>query len=118
MTCIQLAFPDEIVSQIDLGTETVRDISTLVIAIDSLDVTASIITLTGLRQQLPEIARAIRSWVLRRPREAEPAHLLVKGSDFEISLELPPNVHTSQIVDAISQLLASLSERNQEQSSN
>jgi hypothetical protein len=105
MTSIQLALPDEIISQIDFGTESFRDVSALVIAIDSLDVTAGVITLTGLRQQLPDLARAIRSWTMRRPRDVEPARLMVKGADFEIKLELPPNVQTAQIIDAISKLL-------------
>jgi len=107
MTSVQLALPDEVISQVDLGAEAFRDVSALVIAIDCVDVTASIITLASLRQQLPELARAIRSWVTRRPRDAKPAHLLVKGADFEIRLKLPPNVQTSQVIDAISKLLVS-----------
>jgi hypothetical protein len=112
MTSIQLALPDEITSQIECGREAFRDVSTLIIAIDSLDVAASVITVVGLRQQLPNLARAIRSWVTGRPRDAEPAHLLVKGSDFEVKLVLPPNVQTAQIIDAINGLLASLPEGN------
>lgn len=108
MTNVQLALPDEIISQIDFGTQSFRDVSGMVIAIDSLDVTASIITLTSLRKQLPKLARAIRSWVTRRPRDAEPIHLIVKGVDFEIKLELPPNVQTSQIIEAIGKLLDSV----------
>jgi hypothetical protein len=108
MTGIQLALPDEITSQIECGREAFRDVSALTVAIDSLDVAASIITVVGLRQQLPDLARAIRSWVKGRPRDAEPAHLLVKGADFEVKLALPANVQTAQIIDAINGLLASL----------
>jgi hypothetical protein len=110
MTGIRLELPDDVVSQIDLGTESFRDIPSLVVAIDCMDVTASIVTLVSLREQLPALARVIRSWVTRRPRNAEPTSLLVKGPNFEIKLELPPNVQTSQIIDAISKLLDSASE--------
>ena len=107
MTGIRLELPDEVVSQIDLGAESFRDIPSLIIAIDCMDVTASIVTLASLREQLPALARVIRSWVTGRPRNAEPTSLLVKGPDLDIKLELPPNVQTSQIIDAIGKLLDS-----------
>jgi hypothetical protein len=108
MTGVQLELPDEIISQINVSGDSFRDVAGLAIAIDSLDVAASVITVVSLRQQLPDLARAIRSWVMGRPRDAEPARLLVKNADFEMKIDLPPNVQTAQIVDAISGLLASL----------
>lgn len=108
MTGVQLELPDEIISQINVGNDSFRDVAGLVIAIDSLDVAASTITLVGLRQQLPDLARAIRSWVKGRPRDAEPARLLVKNADFEMKIDLPPNVQTAQIIAAISELLSSV----------
>lgn len=109
MTNIQLELPDEIISQMNLGTDSFRDVSALTVAIDCVDVTAGIVTLASLREQLPEFARSLRAWVTRRPRDAEPVHMLVKGNNFELRLELPPNVQTSQIIDAVNKLLVSSS---------
>jgi hypothetical protein len=103
---IRLELPKEIANQLDLGSESYRDISALAIAMDCLDVTASVITVTSLRQQLPELASSIRSWITRRPRDAEPVRMQVKGNDFQFSLELPRNVQTAQIIGAIEKLLA------------
>jgi hypothetical protein len=105
MTTIRLVLPDEVIGQISPAAESLRDVPALVLAIEGLDVAASVTTLASLHSQLPDLARSLRQWVTRRPPRSEPARLVIKGKDFEMKLTLPPNVSTATIVEAISKLL-------------
>jgi hypothetical protein len=106
MTIMKLVLPDEVISQLDLGSESFRDVPALLLAIDGLEVAASITTLASLNAQLPRLAQALRTWVTGRPPGSKPTRLLIKGTDVDIELVLPPNVSTASIIDAISKLLA------------
>lgn len=104
MANVKLLLPDEVTSRLGLPHPDSRDVDLLVLAIDGLNVTASVVTLAVLRPQLAELAAALRTWVLRRPVTSN-ARLTVKGPGLDLRLELSPNVSRAEILAALQPLL-------------
>jgi hypothetical protein len=103
MTTVQLSLPDEVVRELSLPYEGVRGPYDLAIAIEGIDVVASIVTLAQLRPQLATLANALRRW--RRADGQRPAVLTVDGPDIKLRLELPPNVQTTDVLAALQSLM-------------
>jgi hypothetical protein len=104
MTNVRLKLPAEVTSELELPYPDSRDINAVLVAIDGLNVAASVVTLTALRPQLASLARALRGWVLRQSAPM-PIRLLVKGNGVDIQLELPPNVSTGEIMRVLQRLV-------------
>jgi len=103
MTAVRLDLPEEILRLAELPYEGVRDLQGVVIAIEGINVTASVITLATLKQYAPALASAIRRWRLRQ--DTKPLTLTVRGDGISIKIDLPPNVSTGQLLDQLSPLL-------------
>jgi hypothetical protein len=95
--------PAQIVQETSIPYEGVRDLHGIVVAIEGINLTASIITLATLKQHAPALAAAIRRWRLRQ--DPKPMTLTVKGDGLDITIELPPNVSTQQLLQQLAPLL-------------
>lgn len=89
--------------QAELPYEGVRDLQGIVVAIDGINLTASIVTLATLKQYAPALAAAIRRWRLRQ--DTKPMTLTVKGDGIDLTIELAPNVGTQQLLRQLAPLL-------------
>lgn len=105
MKVVKLILPYEVTEQLGLEAESLRDVPSLLLAIDGLDVAASITTLASLRDHLPQVAERLRAWIMRRPSDSRATRLLVKGDNVDIAVVLPPNVGTASIMEAVAKLL-------------
>ena len=99
--------PEEILREAELPSEGAHDAEGFVVAIAGVDVAASIVTLATLKQFTPRLASAIRQWRLNRPRRAgdEPVTLTVQGPGISLSVDLPPNVNTLDLLTRLAPLL-------------
>jgi len=95
--------PEEILRQAELPYEGLRDLQGVVVAIEGINFTASIITLATLKQYAPALAAAIRRW--RLGQDTKPMVLTVKGDGVDLKIELPPNVSTQQLLEQLAPLL-------------
>jgi hypothetical protein len=83
----------------------VRDLAGIVLAIEGINFTASVVTLAALKQYAPALAGAIRRW--RLGQDTRPMVLTVKGEGIDLTIELPPNVSTQQLLHQLGPLLDS-----------
>jgi hypothetical protein len=105
MKVVKLVLPYEVTEQLGLEAEFPRDVPSLLLAVDGLDMAASITTLASLRDHLPQVAERLRAWVMRRPSESGVTRLLIKGDNVDIAVVLPPNVGTASIMETVAKLL-------------
>jgi hypothetical protein len=104
MTLVHLRLPADVTSQLVLPRPDHRDVNFVVVGIEGLTVTASVVTLTALRPQFGRLAAALRGWVLRQPVDV-PVRLAVKGKGLDLRVELPPNVSRAEILKALQPLV-------------
>ncbi|HET6530556.1 MAG TPA: hypothetical protein VFH03_08065 [Actinoplanes sp.] len=86
-----------------LPYEGLRDVQGVVLAIEGINVTASIVTLLTVKKYAPRLASAIRRWRLKQ--DQSPRVLTVKGSGIDLTIDLPPNVSTQQLLHQLAPLL-------------
>jgi hypothetical protein len=103
MTSVNLHLPPEVLTDLTLPYDGTRDTRGILIAIEGINVAASIVTLATLKPQLAALASAIRRWRLRQPVTST-VHMTIKSPSLDVKLDLPPNVSTSHIVAALEQL--------------
>jgi len=103
MSSVRLKLPQEIVAELDLPYEGVRDLQGIVIAVEGLNVAASLVTLAALRPRGRALVAAIRRWRLRQPQEV--IHLTVAGPGLDLKIELPPNVSSAHLFEQLRPLL-------------
>ena len=103
MTTVQLQLPSEIVDALDLPYEGLRDMQGIVVAIDGLNVAASLVTLGALRSHAEQLVRAIRRW--RMGMTEESMTLVVKGRGIDLKIKLPRNVGSAELLDGLRPLL-------------
>src|SRR2546430_2008079 len=103
MTSIQLQLPPEVVDELDLPYEGARGVDAVVVAIDGVNLAASVVTLATLKAQAGKLVAAIRRWRLGRGRG--PITMTVKGPSIDLRIELPPNVDTADLLDQSRPLL-------------
>ena len=84
--------------------EGLRDAQGVVLAIEGINFTASVITLVTLKQYAPQLAAAIRRWRLKQG--PKPQILTVKGNGIDLKIELAPNVSKQQLLQQLAPLLA------------
>ena len=99
MTTVQLQLPSEIVEELDLPYEGIRDAQGILVAIDGINVAASLITLATLRPRAEQLVRAIQRW--RRGVPKESMTLVVKGRGIDLKIELPRNVGSAELLDGL-----------------
>lgn len=101
--------PEEVLREVALPYEKVRDVDGVIVAIEGITAAASVVTLATLQQYAPRLATSIRQWRLRRPRRAadQPIKLTVRGPEISLSIDLPPNVSTEQLLGRLDPLLVS-----------
>src|SRR5688500_2974043 len=103
MRSVKLALPEEIVRESGIPYEGLRDVQGVVLAIEGINVTASIVTLVALKQYAPQLAAAIRRWRLKQVRS--PRTLTSQGDGIDLKIDLPPNVSTQQLLRQLAPLL-------------
>jgi hypothetical protein len=91
------------VQQAELPYEGLRDLHGIVVAIEGINFTASIVTLATIKQYAPTLAAAIRRW--RLLQDTKPMTLTVKGDGIDLKIDLPPNVGTQQLLEQLAPLL-------------
>lgn len=89
--------------QAELPYEGLRDLHGIVVAIEGINFTASIVTLATIKQYAPALAAAIRRWRLHQ--DTKPMTLTVQGDGINLKIDLPPNVGTQQILEQLAPLL-------------
>ncbi|TDC41405.1 hypothetical protein [Micromonospora sp. KC213] len=102
MTSVKLLLPPEVIDELALPYEGVRDISAVTLAIEGVGVLANLATLATLQPQLGALATAIRNWRLRDERQS--VVLTVKGPDIDLKLDLPRNVSTAALLKQLAPL--------------
>ena len=103
MKTVQLNLPAEIVQETSIPYEGVRDLQGVVVAIDGINFAASLVTLAALKHYAPALAGAIRRWRLRQ--DTKPMTLTVKGESIDLTIDLPPNASTQQLLEQLAPLL-------------
>ncbi|MGN9910162.1 hypothetical protein ACTMTJ_21670 [Phytohabitans sp. LJ34] len=84
--------------------EGLRDVQGVVLAIEEgVNVTASIVTLVALKQYAPQLAAAIRRWRLKQAPSSRT--LTVKGDGIDLTIDLPPNISTQELLRRLAPLL-------------
>ncbi|MEH1055561.1 hypothetical protein V6U89_10170 [Micromonospora sp. CPCC 206171] len=103
MTSIKLLLPPEVLDEVALPYEGIRDMSALTLAIEGVAVAANLATLAALQPQMENLVAAIRNWRLREPQQS--VTLTVKGPGIDLKIDLPRNVRRSELLDQLRPLL-------------
>ncbi|BCJ51774.1 hypothetical protein Asp14428_32490 [Actinoplanes sp. NBRC 14428] len=103
MTSVQLALPDEILQEVNFPYDGVRDASGITLAVEGVNLTASIVTLAAIKQYAPRLASAIRRWRLHQDKDS--IRLTVKGGGIDMTVDLPPNINTQRLLEQLTPLL-------------
>lgn len=103
MRNVKLVLPEEIVRDAAIPYEGLRDVQGVVLAIEGINFTASIITLVTLKKYAPRLAAAIRRWRLKQGPASRT--LTLKGDEIDLKLDLPRNVSSRQILELLAPLL-------------
>jgi hypothetical protein len=99
MASVKLLLPPEVIQELDLPYEGVRDVSAITVAIEGIAVAANLATLATLQTHVHALVAAIRNWRLKDPRPS--VTLTAKGPGFDLSIELPRNVSRGQLLDQL-----------------
>lgn len=99
MASVKLLLPPEVIQELDLPYEGVRDVSAITIAIEGIAVAANLATLATLQPNVNALVAAIRNWRLRDPRPS--VTLTAKGPGLDLTIELPRNVSRAQLLDQL-----------------
>lgn len=103
MTIVRLQLPPEVIEELDLPYEGVRDVSVVHLAIEGISVVANLATLAALQPQAAALVAAVRRWRLKDPRPS--VTLTVKGPGLDLKIDLPRNVSTAHLLDQLRPLL-------------
>ncbi|KKK04974.1 hypothetical protein [Micromonospora sp. HK10] len=103
MNSVKLLLPAEVIEELDLPYEGVRDTGAITLAVEGVAVLANLATLATLQPQAEALVTAIRNWRLRN-RE-KPAVLTVEGANISLRIELPPNVDRAALLRQLEPLL-------------
>lgn len=103
MKTVLLKLPQEVIDDLDIPYEGVRGGHDIVVAIEAIDVTASVVTLAALVPRLANLVNAIRRWRLH-DRQGN-AVMTVKGPGLELRIDLPPNIQSAEILSQLRPLL-------------
>jgi hypothetical protein len=102
---VELRLPPEIMAAVEADTDTERGPSELSVALDVVGAVSNVFTVAQLLKAAPELARRLRAWVRNRPAHHGEERLLIKGPGVSVELDLPPNVSSQKIVDALTAAL-------------
>jgi len=91
------------VRQAAIRLDAARSLPSIAVAMDAGTGTAGLVTLATLKERAPALAAAIRRW--RLYRDARPMTLTVKGDGTDLTIDLPPNVGTRQLLLQLGPLL-------------
>ncbi|MEU6073755.1 hypothetical protein [Micromonospora sp. NPDC047074] len=103
MTSVKLLLPPEVIEELDLPYEGVRDGGAITMAIGGIAVLANLASLATLQPQAEALVAAIRNWRLRNSQR--PAVLTVEGANISLRIELPPNVDRATLLRQLEPLL-------------
>jgi hypothetical protein len=104
VTNVLLHLPPEVIAEAGLPYEGLRDTNGITLALDGINVAASVVTLATLRRSARNLARAIRNWRLKSP-PGQRMTLTVHGEGIELRLDLPPNVGVGDLLEQLQPLL-------------
>src|SRR5947209_6566543 len=99
MSTVRLNVPQEIVDELAIPYEATRGVEDIVLAVDSINFAASVVTLASLRVHAPNLVNAIRNWRMRDQRRL--VTLTVKGPGIDLAFELPRNVSKGELLDQL-----------------
>jgi len=99
MTSVSLQVPQEIVDELAMPYEGVRGGQGIIVAIEGINVAASVVTLATLRPYARRFVEAIRHWRLRDKRAT--VVLTVTGPGVEIRLELSRNIQPGELLEQL-----------------
>ncbi|MFC8617836.1 hypothetical protein ACFT9M_15680 [Micromonospora purpureochromogenes] len=99
MTSVKLLLPADVIEELDLPYEGVRDVSAITLAVEGVSVMANLATLAALQPQVSNLVAAIRNWRLRDPRPS--VTLTAKGPGIDLKIDLPRNVSKAQLLDQL-----------------
>ncbi|MFY1702822.1 hypothetical protein ACN28G_13920 [Micromonospora sp. WMMA1923] len=103
MTSVKLLLPPDVIEELDLPYEGVRDGGAVTVAIQGVAVLANLATLATLQPQAEALVASIRNWRLRNHQK--PAVLTVEGAGISLRIELPPNVNRATLLRQLEPLL-------------
>jgi hypothetical protein len=102
---LAVELPLDVLADSQLGaTVPIRDSTTrsgswIGTAVVLMDVGANGLAFLTSKDQIVDVARALRRWVLRQPPKDLPLHLALRTKDLEVVIDLHSNPPTSEIVD-------------------
>jgi hypothetical protein len=102
MVSVKLQLPQEIVDDLAIPYEGIRDTQGIVLAVEGVNLVASVVTLASLQSKARELVQAIRAW---RLGQRQPVVLRVKGESIDLKIDLPQNVSTGDLLDQLIPLL-------------
>src|ERR1700742_1738759 len=103
MRNVRLALPEEIMRDAGIPYAGLRDIGGIALAIDGINLSASIVTLATLKQYAPQLAAALRRWRLKQ--DHTPVTLVVKGDCIDLKIDLSPIYSTKHLLRQLDPLL-------------
>ena len=102
---IELLLPEEVMAGLSEEPYVERGPSEISVVLDVVGAVSNFVTVAGLLKSAPELARRLRTWVQGHPDEGVRQLLTIKGPNVNVELELPPNIPSQKIVDAIADAL-------------
>lgn len=104
MTAVTLQLPAEVVDELAMPYEGVRDLHGMTVAIEGVNLAASVVTLAALRAYARQFVEAIRRWRLRDRRAS--VTMTVRGPGIDLRIDLPRNVSSADLLDQLHVLLS------------
>lgn len=105
MTMVELRLPADLMAALPEEQGTERGLSDIGITLDVVGAVSNIVSLAGVLKAAPELARRLRAWIRGRPADAGPVRLTIKGPGIALELDLPPNISSEKIADAVTRAL-------------
>jgi hypothetical protein len=102
---VELRLPPEIMTAVAVDTEAERGPSEFSVVLDVVGAVSNVFTVAQLLKAAPELARRLRARVQKSPSRLGEERLVIKGPGVSVELDLPPNVSSQKIVDALTAAL-------------
>lgn len=101
---VELRLPADVMTAVEPDADTERGPSEFTIALDVVGAVSNVVTVAQVLKAAPELARRLRSWAHGRSTHPD-ERLVIKGPGVSVELDLPPNVSSQKIVDALTEAL-------------
>jgi hypothetical protein len=102
---VELHLPADVMMAVEPGADTERGPSEFTIALDVVGAVSNVVTVAQVLRAAPELARRLRTWVKGHPSHPNDERLVINGPGVSVELDLPPNVSSQKIIDALTEAL-------------